>query len=285
MKTLQAPEVEGFTPTKAYRVLNVNFLRLASADGVRLDLSETGAAEVGCNPEVAALLDRMGDFIAKHDGYRDVSAVKTAEPGGILRVGDKKPNRRGAFNLASVYHHESAPMTIVKAYDFDHMSAAPQFYFGAWLHERLAGAEAGLHSPEQLAMFTAPSGHRTVVMEYLPQTTLRAYGHLKDANARDTTARAIRTAVHERLAKTLSRQGLLVTNDLIDANIMLDDADRLITPDNVAEQEFGIIDQPVVRWRNAALFSLVQGLSRRRYQPLEQPVLAMPPQALPEYVA
>jgi hypothetical protein len=254
MMSLDAPGLENFTPVKAYSTLGVNYVRLMGPEDVRLDVSPQGAVAIEQDTGIADLVDRTGQFIAEHDGYRDTATVRDFEPGRIHAVADKY---RHAARLASVYCHESAPNVIVKAYDFDHMSAAPQFYFGSWLHNKLASAADGLHSPRQIAMFTSHSGHRTVLMDRLSGESLREYAHF-EAHISYEVAAAIHKSAHKRLGRQLGRIGKVVVNDLRDYDhIFLNDPEA-ITLDSVSELELGIIDQPVVRWSNVAPFGLTR---------------------------
>ena len=110
MPTIEAPTLEGFEPVSVSHVMGIGHVTLQSPDGVRLHCTEPGVPVIDADPQIAALLGRMGAFIAEHDGYREVEDVKEAEPCSILGVANPSKGRDGyKIVLASVYHPEAAP--------------------------------------------------------------------------------------------------------------------------------------------------------------------------------
>ena len=265
MPTLEAPDIETFEPVNTYRSLGVGYVSLRNPDGVRLDVSEVGAARIDSNPDTAALMGRMGAFIAEHGMYKATMDVEDREPCGIMRVGEHpRDSRKYGYkrvNLASVYHPDEAPGVVVKAYDFDRISAAFQFYLGSWLHDGLARASDGVSSPAQLAMFRAsPTGHRTAVMDYVPGKDLYDLVHSLgcsdeyEQNIPEVEKIAVATsqAVRQRIRKIMGWRGSLMANDLRVLKNIIDTDPETVTPGNMLERELVVIDQPVIKKHRVA---------------------------------
>lgn len=254
MSSLDAPSIESFSPVKTYQAIGVDYIRLRNDDGVTLDLSETGVLETDQNPEIAALLARMGNFIAEHDGYRSARAVSAVEPGSIPLVAERRSSYHRS-RLASVYHHDSAPTAIIKAYDYDRKTAAPQFYLGSWLHAELQQADDGLYSAPQFAKFTAAAvlrGHQTVVMGYIPGENLglwafsRKNAEMHEVSEVEAAVNALREQIRQKVQAILGWRGTAIANDLcVRGNIILSKPDAAL-PD-ILDQNVTIIDQPAVR--------------------------------------
>jgi hypothetical protein len=272
MKTLEAPVVEGFEPINAYRTLGVNYLRLVSEDGVQLELSEPGIAEVDQNPNVASLIGRMSSFIAEHDGYRDTTAVREAEPCDVLGVASRQPDYHYAMHYSSVYHPHAVPEVMIKAFDFD-PTAPLQLNVGAWMHHRLAQRSPNMSSPRQLAMLTSPkSRHQTTIAEYVPGKNLHAadseimksYGMTR-AIANET-ANFVHTRAKDQLLGLLGGLSRLVLNDLRNSRNFILVKDSLPDdPDDILDLgQIAIIDQPKKTLRAQSLY----GLLRLMRQPL-----------------
>ncbi len=260
MPTLEAPSIETFEPVSTYRRLGVGYISLRSPEGVQLEVSEVGAARIDSDPDIAPLLARMGDFIAEHGMYKATIDIEDREPSNIMRVAESRRESSkygyGHIKLASVYHPDAAPEVVVKAYDYDRISAAFQFYLGAWLHDGLARASDGVTSPAQVAMFQAgPSGHRTAVMDYVPGkdlynlVSLLGSGDEYEQNIAEVEKIAIatRNAVRQRIRKIMGWRGALIANDLRVLKNIIDTDPETVTPDNMLERELAVIDQPVIK--------------------------------------
>jgi hypothetical protein len=263
MSSVEAPEIDTFEPVRAYRTLGLGFVTLRSEDGVRLDVSEAGAERIAADPDIAPLLARMGEFIAEHGGYRPVDEIKEAEPSSILRVGESmKDTRRygyGTVRLSSVYRPDSAPGAIVKAYDYDRVSSGFQFYLGTWMHGRLATASNGLRSAAQLAMFSGVGsrlGHRTTVMEYVAGEDLFTLSSMMRSGQNyewDEVERSVsstRAAIIQKVRDITGWRGRLAANDLRNLKNIIAIDPEAVTLGNMPENEFVIIDQPVIRKLN-----------------------------------
>ncbi|HTB48922.1 MAG TPA: hypothetical protein VK712_02470 [Verrucomicrobiae bacterium] len=269
MKTLEAPSVTGFEPTTAYQVLGVDYLRLASDDRVTLDLTEAGVQAIDQNPAIASLIERMGVFIAEHDGYHNVPAVRAAEPCDVLRVGSQEPDYHFAYHYSSVYHPVAVPEALVKAFDFD-PSGTMQFNIGAWMHDRLAASEHSISSPQQLAMFTAPrSRHRTTVAAYVPGTTVfNAHWQISQNYGPEIAGDGITTMhvrAEEQLRSVCGRLGRLMMNDLENSkNLLLVDDVSALTADEIlsADCNLAVIDQPKKTLRALSVHKLIRLSSR-----------------------
>ena len=253
MSRLDTPAIESFTPMKAYRATGQEYLRLQHDSGVTLDLSESGVLEVDQNPQMAALLERMGDFIAEHNGYRDDRAVSAAEPGGIPSVAERRSSYH-RWRLASVYHHDSAPGAIIKAYDYDRKSAASQFYLGNWMYAGLEQADDGVYSAPQFAKFTAAAAfrpHQTVVMGYVPGEDLGTWAFSRrnavmyEVSEVETAVRAVRSQIRQKIQTVLGWRGSTIINDLeARGNVILSKPDASLP--EILDQDITIIDQPAV---------------------------------------
>ncbi len=271
METLDCPPIEGFTPTKAYTKLGVGYICLANPDGVQMELSEQGALEADRQPHIAALLHRMGEFIAEHDGYRDVVAVKAIEPGTIYKVASKEPDYHRAMNHSSVYQPDSAPEVIIKAYDLDRPAAVMQFRFGAFMHDRFRQASDTVYCPRQLAMFTAPtSGHRTTVMEYIPGTTLFHLGlGLRSQHGSQVMidySESISRHVTQAIKATLGKSSVRLANDLRNTNNIIIDDSLPVDPENITDRQYSIIDQPNTTTKSRVLYALRELALRQTHQ-------------------
>jgi hypothetical protein len=217
MKTLDSPPVERFAPVKAYSALGVDCLRLRNPDDVLMDVTEVGALAIDQSPRIAALLGRMSEFIIEHDGYRSTAAVEDAESGHTHKTGSGKHEH----HRSSVYRPDATPEAIVKAYNFERHAAPVQFYFGAWLQSELAWWSDTLSSPRQIALLTAPrSGHRTVVMERMPGTSLTEIGNDLAGNDNygsediDGLINGVHLRVKAELGRLFGKKAMAEFNDL-----------------------------------------------------------------------
>lgn len=278
MANIEAPDIESFKPIGTYQALGLGFVALENGDGVRLDMSQAGVEQTDQDPDLSPLLTRMGVRIGEHGHYRATIDVPGAERGRIMKVGEPKSKMKKlgyrTGDLASVYHHDSAPGAVIKAYDHAYMSAGFQFYLGAWLHNSLAKADDGLSSAAQFAWLRAARfGHRTVVMDYVPGKNLSdvAVSLGTDENYRqqiseiDQIAFQTGKAAKKKLARSLGWRGTLIANDLKNIRNLFVSDPEAVTPDNLLDQELTIIDQPY-----SPKYKL-PGLVLARYLPTPRP--------------
>lgn len=257
MTSVEAPDIETFTSVNSYRTLGLGYVAMQNDGGVRLDVSEVGAARIDQDPTIAPLLDRMGDFIARHHMYKATTAVPDREPGDILKVSESLRASiawgREEQRLVSVYHPDAAPGVIVKAYDYHRRSAGLQFYLGDWMQSKLDRADRGVSSAAQLAILHAPGirGHRTVVMEHIPGASLAGWlRSYRDKDALPVAREAADEAsaiVEHKVHRALGWRGKLIANDVLNRGNIIVDEPESVTADNLADQHLTVIDQPAAR--------------------------------------
>jgi len=263
--------LDGFSPIKSYRLFGVDCLSLENEDGVSVELTEEGADIVDRSADISDLIGRMSEFITQHNGYIGTERITKAEPSKVLMFGSVLPTYRGAEHLSSVYHPEAAQDVVIKAYDFEKYAAPVQFYWGAWLHDKLEAYEGQLSSPRQIALLSSPDdSHRTAIMEYMPGVSLaNLMRHLTstdngyamsdiDIILNDVLARARRDA--KWIAGT---PGKSIVNDIHSSNIILPES-VMEDPESACEGRISIIDQPYVNNKMRLYYKIASGLAYRR---------------------
>jgi hypothetical protein len=280
MEALHDPSLEGFQPVSTYAVRGIGYMSLEHVGGVKMELSQHGITEVDRSPSTTSLLERMGDYIERHDGYVDPSGAESDETVERFIVGSLNPQANpntGAeeIHLSSVYHPNSAPEVIIKAYDHQPGLASTQFYFGAWLHEGMRDASAATYFPRQIALFTAPeSGHRTAVMEYIPgistedlRTELRDTGFDEEI---DGYVKALAERVRDDVIQALGHNALGIVDDINmpnTNNIIIDDSMGPIDLGRVGDRRLSVIDQPkVTSPMTKGRFAIERKVSGRRWR-------------------
>lgn len=287
MSSPEAPSIDSFEPERSYRSLGIGYVTMVSPDGVRLDLSENGAAAVDKDPEFAALLTRMGEFVAEHGFYKATLAIPDREPTSMFRVSetwresyDYDRERR----FASVYRPDRVPGVVLKAHDYRRANAGLQFYLGAWLHHQLEHAGIGITSPAQLGMMQAPGfrGHRTVIMDYVEGCPMSNWSFVYRQRQDEEFVELVKNEVYEtieaarlKLGKALGWRGRKTINDPNERNLILAGPDNAAL-DNLADQELIIIDQPSARTRELPGLAIARHAPvlrnpRRRLESIENP--------------
>lgn len=291
METLRDSSIEGFTPLSAYRVRGIGYVGLQGPEGVALDVSEQGLTALDRSAELAGLLERMGGFIAEHNGYKEPGSVMLAEPvdvltlshpsatGGNMVISEYERNdpiaieRYQSAHIISIYRPRLQPDVIIKAYDDEVRLAPVQFYAGNWLHKRFEQADGDLRFPRQLAMFTAPSKHRTVVMDFVPGETLKSIcDDLKNKrdypkDSVDKFASTVRFRIRKMTQDHLGERGFFIVNDLKALENIILDTTEPIDPQRPLDRPIGLIDQPAMALPSAViLHALQKKLTSRRWQ-------------------
>lgn len=273
MRISSTPEIEGFGNQRTQQVLGTDYLTMSANDGAVVMLSEHGKSKMQVDEDVFELIERTVKIIQENDGYRNPSKISELEPCDVLQRSqrfhgyDTFPHIKNA----SVYRPDSAPNTVIKAYDLDTPKDYPlQFFAGNWLHRRLRSkTEPNIYSPMQYALIQAPSGHQVTIGEYIPDEILfkELIKITRDIDHANEAARIIENFIKSCMKRNLGRVGAYLANDIrgaSDGNILIN-ADKQLDLDNILDQKFTIIDQPHPTLRAAALF---RGM--RKVKPVEK---------------
>ncbi|HVX48009.1 MAG TPA: hypothetical protein VHA05_01490 [Candidatus Saccharimonadales bacterium] len=283
MSSLEAPTIDSFEPENSYQTLGVGYVTMRSPDGVRLDLSETGVAAVDQEPELAALLTRMSEFVARHGFYRATLDIPNREPCDMLRVSEtwRESHDWGRERrFASVYRPEQVPGVILKAHDYRRVNAGLQFYLGAWLHDQLEHAGIGITGPAQLGMMQAPGfrGHRTAIMDYVEGQPVADWSFVYRQRRDEEFVELVKKEVSEtieaaqlKLGQALGWRGRKMINDPNGGHNLIFVGPEEPALDNLAEQELVIIDQPSARTHELPALALARfaPLLRDRSRPIK----------------
>lgn len=272
MTSLESSPLDGFSPIKSYRLFGVDCLSLENEDGVSVELTEKGVDAVDRSADIGDLIGRMSEFITQHNGYIGTERITKAEPSKVLMFGSNLPTYRGAEHLSSVYHPEAAKNVIVKAYDYERYAAPAQFYWGAWLHDKLEEYEGQLSSPKQIALLRSPDDmHRTAIMEYMRGVSL---ADLMRAliSTQSHTMEEMDTIINDVISRTrrdakwiAGTPGKSIINDIHTSNVILPE-DVMDDPESACEGRIGLIDQPYVNRRMRLYYMMASKLAYRRHR-------------------
>lgn len=284
------PELSGFQPLHTYYVRSIGHMCLEHESGIRLELSADGLAAAE-HPGLRAVLAEMSTFIAEHGGYDKPELVLSNQAVQGVTLSRPRPNddspselpsgvatdeeRNKSLHLHSVYHSLVAPEHIIKAYDGGPKLAGVQFYIGSWLHKKLADANGGVYFPRQLALLTAPGGHRSIIMEHIEGECLydiskRLHDDKHLGSATSYYVNSIRDHIRRVAYLVLGERGVLTMNDLRNTENIIINTSEPIDPEQPLDRRIAVIDQPVTAEPLTMLrHSLARRSSKQKWQPSE----------------
>lgn len=266
------PEIDGFANTGSFEVIGTNYTSMENMNGTKLTLSEHGVGRIRRDEEFVELLERTTEIVDELDGYKKPAEIREREPVEVVQWGAPYHPHRGdeAHRPSSIYIPEALPDTIIKASDYESPGAYPlQFYAGNWIHRKLDYApQENIKAPRNFALIESPSGHKTVLSEFMDGTIL--YKVLMEECGGDQKkarrlAEALENDIMILMRDSLGSLGIRLANDVMDAsdgNILVSD-DDIMSADKLEDVVFSVIDQPHPNLRSAALFKAMTILDRR----------------------
>lgn len=280
IRGLLIPRVDGFVDTGDFKVLGTSYASLENLNGTKVTLSEHGIDKMRHDQDFADFLERTAEIVDELDGYRGPREVRDLEAVEVMQWGAPFHPYRGdeGHRPSSLYKPDALTDVIIKASDYESPSAYPlQFYAGNWIHRKLKYAmQKNLQAPPNFALFESPSGHKTVVSQFVDGEILYKVlmeGCDGDQDEARRLATALECDIVTLLRDRLGTLGVRLANDVIDAsdgNILVSD-DDIMSAKKLDDVVFTIIDQPHPNLRSIALFKTMMKLDKRNRLPHRLP--------------
>ena len=280
LRELLIPKIDGFVDTGDFKLLGTSYASLGNPNGTKVTLSEHGIDKMRHDEDFADFMQRTAEIVDELDGYRGPRDVRDLEAVEVIQSGAPFNPYRGneGHRPSSLYKPDALADVIIKASDYESPSAYPlQFYAGNWIHRKLKYAmQKNLQAPPNFALLESPSGHKTVVSEFVEGEIL--YKVLMeecdgDQHEARRLADALEADIMAMLSDRLGTLGVRLANDVMDAsdgNILVSD-DDIMSAEALDDVVFTIIDQPHPNLRSIALFKTMMKFDRRNRSPHSMP--------------